>query len=44
MGAIKKRENILQVLNTLEPREYPESYKKIKNFIIKDVKNHINNN
>lgn len=42
--AIKKRENILHVLTKLKPREYPESYKKIKNFIIKDVKNHINNN
>lgn len=42
--AIKNRENILHVLNTLEPREYPESYKKIKNFIIEDVKKHISNN
>ena len=31
-NSIKNRENILHVLNTLEPREYPESYKKIKNF------------
>lgn len=42
--SIKNRENILHVLNTLEPREYPESYKKIKNFIIRDVKKHISNN
>lgn len=42
-NSIKSRENILRVLNTLEPREHPESYKKIKNFIIRDIKKYVNN-
>lgn len=35
---IKKVETILDILNILEPKDYPESYSKIKNFIIKDIK------
>lgn len=41
--AIKKRENILKVLQSLKGKDYPESYKKIKNFIIKDIKKYISN-
>jgi len=36
---IKKRENILQVMNSLDNRHYPESLKKIKNALIEDIKN-----
>lgn len=35
--AIKKRENILQVISKLQLSNYPESLKKIKNAIIKDI-------
>lgn len=35
--AIKKRENILQVISKLQPINYPESFNKIKNAIIKDI-------
>ncbi|HEL0553849.1 TPA: hypothetical protein TUU02_001829 [Streptococcus equi subsp. zooepidemicus] len=37
--AIKKRENILQVISELRPINYPESFNKIKNAIIKDITN-----
>ena len=35
--ALKKRENILKVIDELEPRLYPESFKKIRNAIIEDI-------
>lgn len=38
--AIKKRENILQVISKLRPINYPESFNKIKNAIIKDITNY----
>ncbi len=38
--AIKKRENVLQVINRLKPINYPESFNKIKNAIIKDITNY----
>lgn len=38
--AIKKRENVLEVINRLKPINYPESFNKIKNAIIKDITNY----
>lgn len=38
--AIKKRENVLQVISKLQPINYPESFNKIKNAIIKDITNY----
>ena len=38
--AIKKRENVLEVINRLKPINYPESFNKIKNAIIKDMTNY----
>ena len=38
--AIKKRENILKIIENLTPRNYPESFNKIKNAIIEDIKGH----
>ena len=38
--AIKKRENVLEVINRLKPINYPESFNKIKNVIIKDITNY----
>lgn len=35
--AIKKRENILKIIEDLKPRSYPESFNKIKNTIIEDI-------
>ena len=35
--AIKKRENILKIIEDLKPRNYPESFNKIKNAIIEDI-------
>ena len=35
--AIKKRENILKIIEDLKPRNYPESFNKIKNTIIEDI-------
>ena len=35
--AIKKRENILKIIEDLKPRKYPESFNKIKNAIIEDI-------
>ncbi len=36
--ALKKRENILKVIDKLEPRSYPESFIKIRNAIIEDIR------
>lgn len=38
--AIKKRENILKIIEDLTPRNYPESFNKIKNAIIEDINGH----
>lgn len=35
--AIKKRENILKIIEDLKPKNYPESFNKIKNAIIEDI-------
>lgn len=35
--AIKKRENILKIIEDLKPRNYPESFNKIKNAFIENV-------
>lgn len=35
--AIKKRENILKIIEDLKPRNYLESFNKIKNAIIEDI-------
>ena len=35
--AIKKRENILKIIEDLKPRNYPGSFNKIKNAIIEDI-------
>ena len=35
--AIKKRENILKIIEDLKPRNHPESFNKIKNAIIEDI-------
>ena len=35
--AIKKRENILKIIEDLKHRNYPESFNKIKNTIIEDI-------
>ncbi|EPD77510.1 ATP-dependent endonuclease [Atopobium sp. oral taxon 199] len=35
--SIKNRKNVLEVIENLQPAEYPESFKKIKNAIIEDV-------
>ena len=40
LKAIKKRENVLQVISKLQPINYPESFNKIKNAIIKDITNY----
>ena len=35
--AIKKRKNILKIIEDLKPRNYPESFNKIKNAIIEEI-------
>ncbi|WP_438834845.1 ATP-dependent nuclease [Streptococcus pluranimalium] len=40
-NAIKKIGNIMKVLDTLTDRQLPESYQKIRNFIVKDSKKYL---
>lgn len=35
--AIKKRENLIDIMAELNPRDYPESFSKIKNYIVEDT-------
>lgn len=37
-SSIKKRTNILSVVEALEPSDFPESFKKIKNSLIEEIK------